>query len=441
MKHKNKVLTVAVAVMVMTSIVSLAVAEFTISDTSMTEDWEGSDSSINQNWNLAGSVEPIRGSRRLEIESEDGFSSSNTPNQTVNDPLVYNDGDVTTLIWNMSWNNPTGGEKSAGVTKVTVQSDRSNVQVWTQPFYGRYLIESSGLLDGSDSAFSGGQFQEDVEQRFKLEIDWDNNNVKLYINGTQEINYNPQGTLDPDLTYVYADFQNGEYPFGNTPGRYDVDDVTLANGDFLSSQLYGKADTYMEPNGTQEYNATLQQTSLDGTVTNTTVKEDVNVTSLNTSILTVDNSTDTITAVGTGTANVTFEYDGNTDTVEILVAPATLANFEHLPSSKWVGAALGINDEQATYGIGSSIQWLFFIVLIGGAAGSISRNPWVAIGSMLFLEILVWQIGFISLGFVLASLFMAIFLGFMMLGVPKSQSSTTRVTVDQSPEFNDGDGD
>lgn len=198
--------------------------------------------------------------------------------------------------------------------------------------------------------------------------------------------------------------------FTGSEGDSSGAEIVRYNTDVLS--VDGEEDIrltvpeYMEHSDIESYEVeadVFNETSGDIETVNATA--DANVTSLNTSVITVDNSTDELVAThNTAVANVVSiraEYKGLSTEENVTVAAKTLDNFEILPPWARFDALFQSNTAQ---GESSSA---YMLILIGGlAAGAFGRkvSPYAGFGAFALVIVMGWLIGEAGTGVLLVAL-------------------------------------
>lgn len=157
------------------------------------------------------------------------------------------------------------------------------------------------------------------------------------------------------------------------------------------------------------------------------------VTSNNTTVLTIDQSSQEATSTSNENINtkiqVNAEFFGSeyTDTVNVTVANETIKNIDIIPPENYIPAFLGFGQDQTLYGIGSTIQWALLAIIIGAMATGITRNEWLGLGVGLMGLIVAWVLGHIGLGLMLGGFSYAIFAGLVLLEVPSRDSVNVEI--------------
>lgn len=152
----------------------------------------------------------------------------------------------------------------------------------------------------------------------------------------------------------------------------------------------------VEPGDTHPY---------DVLFTRTDVTDNATVTSLNTSVLTIDSTNQTITGVNDSSiaesVNVTAEYNGFQTTKEIVVAEPTVDNLDILPT--FLTRILAILQDPT-----------IFALLIAGLVSVPASRFASSFGGLAAAEMVIvigWVAGYIGIGIAMLSVFTAIFIG------------------------------
>jgi hypothetical protein len=136
-----------------------------------------------------------------------------------------------------------------------------------------------------------------------------------------------------------------------------------------------------------------------------TVTDDAAVSSLNISAITVDESANTLTATSdenvSGRFEIQAEYEGESQTAEVVVAKPTVENLDILPTLWRFNALLSDGTVFAL------IIATFFAVIATWLS-----TPFAGIGAMELAVLIGWFGGWIPLGIMLVSVFAALFIGF-----------------------------
>jgi len=157
------------------------------------------------------------------------------------------------------------------------------------------------------------------------------------------------------------------------------------------------------------------------------VTENSTVTSTNTTVITVDDSTHKLIATSDKSinerVNITADYGTHSTWENVTVANRTIDNIEIMPPEQYPATFIGADEDQAAYGIGGEIQWVLLAILIGSMASWIARNEYLGLGIITFLIIIFWAYGTVSLGLALVAVFYGMFAGYMLRDTP-SRSDT-----------------
>lgn len=216
-------------------------------------------------------------------------------------------------------------------------------------------------------------------------------------------------TFEPANSKIRASDSNG--------GSIHYDEYKIDTSEPVNIEL--DIQKYMEHGTTQKYKVT-------DTETNSDVTNNATVVSSNTTVVSINDSTNQLIATSneniSDIVEITATYEGQSVSKNVTVATRTIDNIGIMPPSLFVPAFFGIDDDTAKWGIGSDIQWLFLVMLIGSLIGGVSKNSWLSIGVIIFLQIITWILGYTDLGTLLATLFFGIALGISLLDVPRKQS-------------------
>lgn len=242
--------------------------------------------------------------------------------------------------------------------------------------------------------------------------------VSVLINGSEKDSTDSNGYYSITLengTYnvTYAkDLYKNEYYEDTFIQQNKTIDITLNP----TRSLELNVPNLLKPNETVDYTVYYNVPAYD---THKNVNDQATVISNNSSIISVDSTNFELNAKSiTAQTWVNASYGGYAVNKRITVAEIKLENIAILPSEYWVQAAMGWDEDQAEWGMGSEIQWIFLAILLGGFVAWKMRNEYTGLGVITMLIILFWVIGYVSLGPVLAGVFYAIFAGYQLRETP-----------------------
>lgn len=248
-------------------------------------------------------------------------------------------------------------------------------------------------------------------------------NISIYDNPTKSsliASSEDTFTNNVNLQYTYAhghtttvgdDIGIGNIGIGTQAGYIPPEEPFTGN-------ITLHVNSWMAHGSTQTYEVTVTGTSTD-------VTSETTVSSGNTTVITVSGNQ----LVATNDKSIakrviiTADYDGQTDTANVTVANRTIDNIAIMPPEQFVPTVIGVDEEQASFGLGSEIQWILLAIMIGAMATHIAKNEWLGIGIITGLIILFWVISAVSLGMVFVSVVYALFAGYMLRETP-SRSDT-----------------
>ncbi|AAQ13746.1 hypothetical protein [His 1 virus] len=202
----------------------------------------------------------------------------------------------------------------------------------------------------------------------------------------------------------------------------------------IEKQLSIEGPNFVRPNQTIPYK--VEYTNETGTYD---VSNYSNITSANTTLLSIDETNKTLLAGGqNATVKVTAKYNTTEVTTNVTkqyyVSYLKLENIDTVPPAKWMQAFLGFDDGYAENknmkGIGSDIQWLLFTVIIMSTIAKLFDNPWAGIGSGVITGVLLWVLEYIGLGLLLSMVFFGIFIGLILVRVRRDGGN--EVTINES---------
>jgi hypothetical protein len=197
-----------------------------------------------------------------------------------------------------------------------------------------------------------------------------------------------------------------------------------------TSNITLEIDAWMGLESSQPYRVYLNETNrTTGKSTITDVTADANVTIYNITntsglsgpIATVNNSSDTIESYNqTGVVAVNATWNGETlnQSENLTVGDRNLSNIGIMPPSQYPCSFLGCDEApdggDNPHNIGSSMQWLWLIIVVMVAGARFAENPWAGVGAGIMFSILVWVLGYIDLGATLVTVFSGLLIGAAM---------------------------
>lgn len=254
-----------------------------------------------------------------------------------------------------------------------------------------------------------------------------NYNISL-VNGTYQLNATKQD-FNRDTAIITVNGSDVTQHF-----------TLLKNG----SQFQLQANPYMEHGSTQSYKIVYTRNLGNGQLHAADLTNQANISSNNTSVVTVDTSANELIATTNedinNQVNITANYTDQNgkfweDTVQITVANQTMENIDIMPPSQYVNTFLGVGESGTVYGLGSEIQWILLAVIFGAVIGAVGDNEWIGLAGITIFIIIFWLIGPISLGILMISVLFAIAIGLVLIDVP----SRTNVDVHLDRSTNDFD--
>ena len=266
-------------------------------------------------------------------------------------------------------------------------------------YLGTYATAPSG----------GGSIANDYEDswvRVRLQSDG---------NGVVEATVWELGTSEPSpqLSRNFSGTQgNFGFNVGTSPGGQDDReawlDSVVVEGTAIPSDEELRIDTrdLYFPGNTHEYSVffDMYNTTVEHNVS-TNVTSNSTVTSENTSVLSVNQGNNTLSANDDSNVsqvvNVTAEYNGYTTVKQVVVANPTMENLELLPTGLWRTYALLKDDT-----IFALLIAAFFSVAAARFAGAFAG---LATAEMVI--VVGWLAGYVGLGIAMVSVFMALFIG------------------------------
>lgn len=304
----------------------------------------------------------------------------------------------------------------------------------------RLRAQKSGT--GASSEFIAGYFDHIVfpeDNIYNVSGNVTNEQNNTISNATVEIK-NSSGITVANLTTDIngswnTTLQTGDYTITVKKGGYEDNTKSFSVGTSdkivnteliaLEEELIIELQKWMYPNTTQHYKGIYLPSS-----GYTIVTDKLTVTSDNTSVIAVNESTNQLIAQPNvnNTANVTFEYKYLKVTKEITVSHRTLEYIHILPSTQWASAVLGLDDPNTEYGMGSEMQWIFVAIILSSLLASIGDNEWIGLGSIIMVMTLLWILDNVGLGMVLSTLFFGLFLALTLMDVPRG--NTTKINVE-----------
>lgn len=287
-------------------------------------------------------------------------------------------------------------------------------------------IHITGTLPSSTST----TFVGDINTIHNYTVSVNETHLKVYLDGslrdTVTIN---EHFSDPDnLQIIFSARYRGISPIFNVVTyRHNFDDVTITTQGF-GKTIRLEVKKYMDHDTKEPYIVVLNDSGSESDITDST-----NVTSQNTSVITVNDSNNELIATNDTSINrnvtINAEYSGITDESYVIVANASMENIDILPNTKWIKAFSGFEEASNNYGLGSEIQWIFFIIIMMVTFTHLA-NKWVGIGIGEILLILFWITQYISLGVFLGSMVF----GILLLLTQVNQSQTVTYESRSPPE-------
>lgn len=250
--------------------------------------------------------------------------------------------------------------------------------------------------------------------------------------------------------------ENGGYALAVAEGQYNItaekegysaetksqfiDSPTTVNFELIEkSEVFDfRVGSYMDHGTTQPYEAYFHS----GGLYREKVTNDISVTSDNTSVITVNETSNNLVATDDESVaqrvNITAQYVADNETYNstqiVVVANRTIDNIEIMPSDQWIPTALGFGEEGTVFGLGSEIQWVFVAIFTGGAAAWFARNEWLGIGVILSMNLLFWTLGNTSLGITLVAVFYGLFAGYQLNKIPSRSDTNVQPSVPDQPD-------
>lgn len=197
---------------------------------------------------------------------------------------------------------------------------------------------------------------------------------------------------------------------------------------------------YMPHGSEQPYKVEYVKVTDNGKLVSQFVTDQTNITSGNTSIVTVNQSRNILIATDNRSINArvditaTFTDDNQTftDIETITVANLTIDNIDIMPGTQFFNAFMSTGAEGNSFGMGSDIQWLFLVIILGATVGLVSKNEWAGLGSMNMALIIFWIMGNISVGITISGVLFSIAMSLVLLDIP----SRTNVNI-ETDNFNE----
>lgn len=303
--------------------------------------------------------------------------------------------------------------------------------------YNGISVSGGGSNDAGDTQILA--YQSDISTVSGTVTDQNNGSSLANITVTISNSTGVVKELQTDSNGQYSTtLNNGEYTIkaDGTDQSYSTvsKDVNITSDtevnfalEELVDELVVEIQKWMYPNTTQTYKGIYLPES-----GYTIVTSELNVTSSNTSVIAVNESTNELIAQPgvNDTANVTFQYKHLEVTKEMTVAHRTLEYIHILPSTQWAAAVLGLDDAGTEYGLGSEMQWIFVAIILSSLLSAISNNEWIGLGTSIITMVLLWILGNVGLGMVLATLFFGLFLALTLMEVPRNKN--TEITVESN---------
>lgn len=274
-------------------------------------------------------------------------------------------------------------------------------------------------------------------------------NLQGINNATISQNVTAQTTLTDQSGYFNMTLSNGTYKFTADKTDFQPHNITREiNGSKITLEfrlLQGTtrfnliANNYMEHGSTQSYKVNYVDITDNGKLISKRVTNQANVTSADTNIVSVNTNNTELVATSNRSINaqvqITAEYTNSnnetfTDIETITVANLTVENIDIMPGTQYFNAFLGTGEESTVFGMGSEIQWIFLIIILGGTVGFVSGNEWAGIGSMVIAEIIFWIMGNIDVGTMIVGVMFAIAMSLTLIDIPSRHE--TNLTVEQS---------
>lgn len=237
--------------------------------------------------------------------------------------------------------------------------------------------------------------------------------------------------FDDDTFSISATSDNDSVAIGNLQAQTDIDSYqNLFIGDMGSGdpihydhirigELTGSLE--LSTNKCIAFGDTQQvyanHINLNNQKTDVTASTDIFTS--NSSLISI-NPDNTITAHDIpGIATISADYQGLSAEINVTSANSQLQYIHILPSDCWFHAALELGEENTFHGLGSSVQWLWAIVVIGSIFSNRFRSAWIGIGTIIIGTIFIWVLGNISLGVMLSGIVGGLTIGLTLLDTGK----------------------
>lgn len=221
------------------------------------------------------------------------------------------------------------------------------------------------------------------------------------------------GTTEPSTFQLERNFDPIAGQFAIEPGQsddvrvYNLDEVEITGYEAVAENLTIETSSLLRHGERNAYEIKLEEyDESQGRNVTRDVTDEANVTSLNTSGITVDEQTNELVATSDEAFNdrvtIRAEHPNVTGAAfkEVTVATVEMANLDVLPPVYRIAAFLG--------------DWTIFLLFISIGAGIIGTRVATSFMGLSMMEIVLiigWFGGYLSLGLMLVSVFACLFIG------------------------------
>lgn len=409
-----------IAVIIVVLIVAVSsVGAFSISSSKYTESWEEANvlSDFYSVTEPSGDTVEVTtdfatdGVRGLHIQL--GGGTNNPSLEPQSEHKIFSSGvdDTTVMTWDWKYDFDESPD-TARRAKMVLQSDTGGgvtVEAFRSDSLGDTHIELRSGIGGSNQ--STAAFDEGTTQNMRLEVDWPENESRLFVDD--------ELVSTIDLTSFWGNdsdiFVEWELITGTTDDNSELwaDNIQLvSNANQLDRSLSLDVKTFMEHATKQDYEVTLTEGDTD-----TDVTADANLTSSHPNILTVDNDSDQLIATGDTSVNqeveITAKYDGESTSENVTVANKSIKNIAALPPPTWPSAVIG-HPGETTGGTDSwpgavQLQWIFVCMVVAAIVSWKAANPWMGLGTVEIMLLFGWAIDWVGDGVLIASIVFLIY--------------------------------
>lgn len=396
-RRRKALWTTAVVILLALVCVSIVAAQAgTVSDSDDFEDgnidgWEGP----------AASISETSAEGNYSLRQDDGYGSDGpTPVQWDSGPTLALDEEFT--IQGTSYSSQGDGSYQTRVGLIN-ENDNGAMLVFSAQDDQTILTDIGAGYDASESPSVSGDYDDTW-------VRWE---IYSAGNGTIEAKVWEAGEIEPEEFQMSRSFDAVTSPVGLNAGNVeDGDRYVLLDSVSVEGTVAGTGDSSLnidtsnliQHGDTRTYGVDELRPQPGGVNSSVDVTENATVTSENPDVLSVDSENNTLTATeNTSVAEVVrvnASYNGSTAYKDVTVAEPTVENLEIIPGI-WRFTAL----------VGDTTVQVLLLGTFVGIVGTRGASSFAGLSLMEMAMVMGFLGGWVELGMVLASTFVAVFIG------------------------------